>query len=177
MPQLVGSFAYDCLAKAQNWSAFARLMSASVMFMALGYGLSCLSTAYPRTQPPATGENDIQVAASPVVPAQSPSMDGLPIQPAQAPFVQPPANEQRQLSYWLMDKRVVTLPFNLFSSGFSLAVYAFFVLFSDIGGWQVGFFRTLGQNALAAYVLDEIVNGAGRGFAPEDSPLWWVVTT
>ena len=38
-------------------------------------------------------------------------------------------------------------------------------------------FVTLGQNALAAYVLHEIVNGAVRVFAPDDSPLWWIVTT
>jgi len=76
-----------------------------------------------------------------------------------------------------MDKRVVTLPFNLFSTGFSLAVYAFFVLVSDLGHWQLGFFRTLGQNALAAYILHEIVNGAVHAFAPHDSPLWWVLLT
>ena len=52
MPQLAGSFAYDCMTKGRNWSAFARLGAASVMLMALGYGLSCLSTAYPRTEPP-----------------------------------------------------------------------------------------------------------------------------
>ena len=73
-----------------------------------------------------------------------------------------------------MDKRVVTLPFNLFSSGFALAVYAIFVLFSDLAGWQVGFFRTFGQNALAAYVLHEMVGAAVRAFAPQDSPVWWV---
>ena len=177
MPQLAGSFAYDRMTKGRNWSAFARLGAASVMLMALGYGLSCLSTAYPRTEPATTSENEIEVAASPVVPPIAASMDGLPIQPAQAPFVQPPAIEQRQLTYWLMDKRVVTLPFNLFSTGFSLAVYAFFVLVSDLGHWQLGFFRTLGQNALAAYVLHEIVNGAVHAFAPQDSPLWWVLLT
>ncbi len=177
MPQLAGSFAYDCMTKGRNWSAFARLGAASVMLMALGYGLSCLSTVYPRTEPPTTRENEIEVAASPVVPPIAASMDGLPIQPAQAPFVQPPAGEQRQLNYWLMDKRVVTLPFNLFSTGFSLAVYSFFVLVSDLGHWQLGFFRTLGQNALAAYVLHEIVNGAVHAFAPQDSPLWWVLLT
>ena len=49
-----------------------------------------------------------------------------------------------------MDKRVVTLPFTLFSSGFALAVYAIFFLISDLGNRQLGFLRTLGRNALAA---------------------------
>ena len=93
------------------------------------------------------------------------------------PFVQPSPDEQRQLNYWLMNKRVVTLPFNLFSSGFALAVYALFFLLCDLGAWQVGFFRTLGQNALAAYILHEMVNGAVRFVAPGDSPLWWVGAT
>ena len=93
------------------------------------------------------------------------------------PFVQPAAEEQRQLNYWLMDKRVVTLPFNLFSSGFALAVYALFFLLSDLGHWQVGFFRTLGQNALAAYILHEIIGNAVGAYAPHDAPLWWVATT
>jgi hypothetical protein len=145
--------------------------------MVAGYGLSCFAMAYPRTDPPSTEENDVVVANSPVV---------LPIriapgttQPgwAEPPFVQPPASEQRQLNYWLMDKRIVTLPFNLFSSGFALGVYAIFVLLSDLGRVQIGFFRTLGQNALAAYVLHEIVGRAVGGFAPKDSPLWWVAGT
>jgi predicted acyltransferase len=73
-----------------------------------------------------------------------------------------------------MDKRVVTLPFNLFSSGFALAVYALFVLVSDLARWQIGFFRTLGTNALAAYILHELVGNAVDVFAPKDSPPGWV---
>ncbi len=96
---------------------------------------------------------------------------------AAPPFVQPSAAEQRQLNYWLMDKRVVTLPFNLFSSGFSLAVYAFFFLLADLAEWQIGIFRTLGQNALAAYILHELINSAVRSFAPNDSPLGWVAAS
>jgi hypothetical protein len=192
MPQIIGSFAYDsivgCVKSSQThqeeqdtvrprtfdapYRVIFPLVLWSVILMLVGYGLSCLSTSYPVTRPPSIEEGDIEVAASPVIP---PSLNT--IQLAEAPFVQPVADEQRQLNYWLMDKRVVTLPFNLFSSGFSLAVYTFFVLLSDIARVQIGFFRTLGKNALAAYVLHEIVGGAVGSFAPKDSPLWWVAAT
>jgi hypothetical protein len=196
MPQLVGSFAYDCMLMGQrkipkqelteeteafssvpsvascSFFSFFKLLIWSLILMLAGYGLSCLSMNYPRTQPPSTQEDQIKVAASPVIPPT-----WTIVQPAEPPFVQPPASEQRQLNYWLMNKRVVTLPFNLFSSGFSLAVYTFFVLLSDVGRVQIGLFRTLGTNALAAYVLHEIVGGAVGSLAPKDSPLWWVATT
>jgi hypothetical protein len=192
MPQIIGSFAYDsmvgCVKASPTYQeeqdavrprrldapyqAIPRLVLWSVIFMLAGYALSCLSTSYALTRPPSTEEDQVEVAASPVIP---PTWTG--IQLAETPFVQPAANEQRQLNYWLMNKRVVTLPFNLFSSGFSLAVYTFFVLLSDLGRVQIGFFRTLGQNALAAYVLHEMVGGAVGSFAPKDSPLWWVAAT
>ena len=57
------------------------------------------------------------------------------------------------------------------------AVYACFFLFSDLGGRQIAFLRTLGQNALAAYILHELVARAVQAFAPADSPLWWVAAT
>src|SRR5262249_46946947 len=49
------------------------------------------------------------------------------------------------------------------------------VVFSDIGGLQIGFFRTFGSNALAAYVIHGIVEDAVRQFAPRDSPLGWAL--
>ena len=144
--------------------------------MALGYGLSLLSMNYPLCQPPSTDEGQIDVAASPVVPPAR-SLENLGADLPKPPFVQPSADEQRQLNYWLMDKRVVTLPFNLFSTGFALAVYAFFFLLADLVGWQIGIFRTFGQNALAAYILHELVRSVVRSFAPHDLPLGWVVAT
>lgn len=201
MPQLVGSFAYDCMVMGRrkipkqglteetepissvpsvascSFFSFFQLLMWSLVLMLAGYGLSCLSMTYPRTEPPSTEENNIVVAESPVLPPARTEAGFRGLALAEPPFVQPPASEQRQLNYWLMDKRIVTLPFNVFSSGFALAAYAFFVLLSDLGRVQIGLFRTLGQNALAAYVLHEIVNGALHAFAPKDSPLWWVAGT
>jgi predicted acyltransferase len=175
VPQIIGSLAYDCVTAGKTRSVFFRLLAWSLVLMIAGYGLSSLSLCYPRTQPPATEETAIVVAASPVVPPEHTARDAP--QLPEPPFVQPSAEEQRQLNYWLMDKRVVTLPYNLFSSGFALAVYALFFLLSDLGHRQVGFFRTLGQNALAAYILHEIVGNAVGAYAPHDAPLWWVAGT
>jgi hypothetical protein len=161
------------------------LLMGSVVLMIAGYGLYCLSMSYPLTEPPATDEGKIVVAESPVIPS-GPILLPSPLggkgetgegEWPEPPFVQPSASEQRQLNYWLMDKRIVTLPFNLFSSGFALAVYAFFVLLTDLGRVQIGIFRTFGQNALAAYILHEIVGSAVGAFAPKNSPLWWVAGT
>ena len=47
-----------------------------------------------------------------------------------------------------------------FSTGFSLAVYTFFLWWTDQRGRQWPVFRTLGVNALAGYVLHMLVDEA-----------------
>ncbi|MFL5240695.1 MAG: hypothetical protein ACJ8FY_01185 [Gemmataceae bacterium] len=178
-PQLVGSFVYDAIASGKRKSAFTGLLSAGLVLMAAGYALSCLSMLYPTTSPPAMEEEKIVIADSPMTPPldglQNADLDTLKSLLAQPPFVQPPAQEQRQMNYWLMCKRVVTLPFLLASTGYSLTVYALFILLSDLGRLSIGLFRTFGQNALAAYIIHEMVGKAVASFAPRDAPWQWVV--
>jgi predicted acyltransferase len=93
---------------------------------------------------------------------------------APPPFVPPPSGYTVDL--WAMSQRTGSVSYLTFSAGFSLAVYAFFVLACDIGGFQSRVFRTFGVNALAAYIIHPLVAGAVKPYAPNDSPLWYVAS-
>ncbi len=114
-------------------------------------------------------------AESPVIPpfenASGRSFTSLLAEP---PFFVPRPDALRKKNYWSMDKRMVTQSFILFATGFSIAVYALFVLACDTAGWSIGLFRTFGQNALAAYVLHGPVEHSIQQLVPDDSPAWWV---
>ena len=140
IPTLVGSLAYDAVAHGRDDSSpLAKLTIWSVVWMAGGYGLSCLGGYL-----------------------------------APPPFVPPPTGHVIDL--WTMSQRTGSVAYLTFSTGFSLAVYALFVLLCDRWGWQSALFRIFGQNALAAYIIHPMVASAIKPYLPNDAPAWYVAT-
>ncbi len=74
---------------------------------------------------------------------------------------------------WTMSQRAGSLSYQTFAAGFSMALYAGFIWLVDRRGWTSSVFATLGQNALAAYLIHMMVEGLVKPFAPKDSPWWW----
>jgi predicted acyltransferase len=153
VPLLVGSLAHDLVTTAADKGKAVRVLLAyGVAVMLLAYGLSCLRLA-PMDQD--YGAFAVTVAATepPLVHVDA----------------KPPTN-----NLFTMSQRSGGVTYPLFGAGFSLAVLAVFVVACDIGGRQVGVFRTLGSNALAGYVIHGLVNAAVKPFVPRDAPLWYV---
>ena len=96
---------------------------------------------------------------------------GTPGHLAPPPFVAP----EGEVNLWTMSQRTGSLSYQVFAAGFSLVVYALFVILTDMAGLETGIFRSFGRNALAAYVLHGIIGGAVKPWLPKDSPLWFLV--
>ncbi len=171
---LVGTIAYDITQRSPGGKSVRRLIVLGTLMMIMGYSMSCLTRLYD-----VRGLTDDQVQSltqSPVFPNFA-TVSNRPWSNlfAEAPFVAPPSTKERVANYWQMDKRVVSVSFVFFSSGFALALYGLFVLACDIHNWNIGVFRTFGQNALAAYIIHHLVTRTWFSIVPHDSSLGWVL--
>lgn len=139
IPTLVGSLAYDAVAKGGE-ALLRRLLLWSALLMGLAYALSCLGGGG-------------TIAALPFFAPESP------------------------VNLWTMSQRTGSLTYLTFSAGFSLAVYAGFVVLSDRHEIRPALFRTFGQNALVAYILHPIVATSIKPYVPLDSPGWYILAS
>jgi predicted acyltransferase len=90
---------------------------------------------------------------------------------AAAPF-SPPAGP---LDMWTMSQRAGSVSYVTFAAGFAMVVYGGFVWWCDVrgGGWR--WFGVLGANALAAYLLHEVVMVPFSLIGNKGDPWWLVV--
>jgi predicted acyltransferase len=171
-PMLAGTLALDAVSSGSPARAARRMLVWGLILMTVAYAMSCLTRLY--DVDPSASPTTAALADSPVFPPLANlSRRSFATLLAEPPFVGPPPSTERKENYWMMGKRVVSLPFTLFASGFAFFVYALSVLACDLGPLRVGLFRTLGQNPLAAYIIHHKVEELVHSVVPADSPLWW----
>lgn len=179
IPAGVGTLACDAVVAARHRWDFVRLFAAALLLMVLGYVISCGTRFYDVPPEMVASLRERKLAEHPVLPTREQieaKLNGGDWSQllAEPPFVPPPGRDERKWNYWMMSQRAGTLSYLVFSAGFSLAVYLLFYVACDWGGLQLSFFRTFGTNALAAYVLHDLVSGAVQPFVPRDAPGWYV---
>ena len=73
----------------------------------------------------------------------------------------------------MMYKKMLSLPFDVFNIGVSIALLGLFMILCDVIGLRCSVLERFGQNALAAYCIHHYVEGVQHLFVPKDSPAWW----
>jgi hypothetical protein len=159
IPAIVGTLACDAALSLDSRRLIGRLLAGAVALMLLAYGLSCLARG--------------------LDPAATTAL-------AEPPFVEPPNSKELRDTLskqpdnakhmmWIMSQRAGSPSYLVFGAGFSLAVYALFVLVCDVWGYRCGVFETFGVNALAGYIIHDLVGNTLGPFAVKDAPLWYAL--
>jgi len=169
---LSGTLVHDAMKSFRQVTANRMIILFGVLLMLSGYSLSCMTTLYNIKD--LSVEQAAQISASPVVPDFSLASERAWTELfADPPFVVPPLPTERALNYWMMDKRIVSQSFVLFSTGFALVLYWIFILASDVGGFRLRVFELFGKNPLAAYIIHHFVAHSILAVVPKDSPITW----
>jgi fucose 4-O-acetylase-like acetyltransferase len=155
IPVLMGTFAADWLTGTNKRSVKMKLVVAGIVLMLLGYGLSCLTLS--------TAQES----------------QGL-IRYAPPPFTAPLATDADQkgkssVDLWTMSQRTGSASYQTFAAGFALIVLFLCCVIFDQER-QIGLFRTLGSNALVAYIVQGLAIDSAHHLLPSSAPLWAVVT-
>jgi predicted acyltransferase len=159
IPAICGTLACD-LVRSKGANAARTLIGPGVGLMFVAWCWSCGSTLYNVPDEFVNEQKAVKLAEDSVLPSPEriQRWSGSIMEP---PFVPPPNAEHRKWNYWMMSQRGGTISYTTFSAGFSLVVFALFLWACDSRKWQVGVFRTLGTNSLAAYLLHDVAS-------------WWI---
>ncbi|MAX38848.1 acyltransferase family protein [Gimesia sp.] len=179
IPAIIGTLACDWVVEAEGLPRVKPILFWSFALMLLGWAISCGTRLYnvPVAAQSTPANQRQKLASHPIIPdeAQLKAKQGEPLSEylAEPPFVKPPEQDQRQWNYWMMSQRAGTLSYLVFSAGLSLFVYLLFHLACDRGNLQIPLFRTLGTNALVAYILHDLVGEAVKPFTTRDAASWY----
>jgi hypothetical protein len=184
VPALCGTLACDAVRRSGTQAAL-RIALCGVGVMVVGWLMSFGTVLYNvHGEPPLTeasspdeiatakakssGLNPVRFPPDPVVPTwdRLRTWDGTIVE---LPFVPPPDDKHRQWNYWMMSQRGGNLSYPTFCAGLSLVIYSLFLWACDGKKWQLGIFRTLGTNSLAAYLLHDVAGWLIKDHYPSDS--------
>ncbi len=154
IPALCGTLACDVVRNSGPASAL-RLAGWGIAVMFVGWLCSFGTVLYDVPAEQVESQRESRLAADPVVPSaeQFRSWKGSLVEP---PFVPPPDSAHRKWNYWMMSQRCGSMSYTTFTAGCSLLLFAVFLWVCDQKELQLGVFRTLGTNSLAAYILSDV---------------------
>lgn len=154
IPLLLGAWTCEIV---RHWSkgwSYAQLLFVSLAFIGVGYLLS----AADRLQNWWNG-----------------GMMSWPAPPFVPPWDRPPGIHGPWIEFWTMSQRVGTVSYQTFAAGWALGVFLAFRVLADGWSLRLGLFRTLGTNALAAYIIHIAVIDCLQPLTPRDAPLWFAL--
>lgn len=173
---IAGSLCHDfVMSRSSVEKAVPGLILGGILIGFLGWGgLGGLTRLY---DVPADATEEFRkekFAASPVLPDFS-KLEGRSISQLmpEPPMVPIPGPEVRKFNYWMLYKRMVSVPFVVYNVGVAMVLLGAFIVASDVLGFRNPMLQRFGQNALAAYCVHHYVADFQHLFVPRDSPSWW----